>query len=39
MHRVLALYGMPKDSEHFRRYYEQTHVPIARKIPGLKRFH
>lgn len=38
MHRVLALYGMPNDPEHFCRYYEQTHVPIARKIPGLMRF-
>lgn len=36
MHRVLALYGMPKDPEHFRRYYEETHIPIARKMPGAK---
>ena len=38
MHRVLALYGMPKDPEHFRRYYEETHIPLARKLPGLKGF-
>ena len=37
MHRVLALYGTPTDPEHFRSYYESTHIPIARKLPGLKR--
>ena len=37
MHRVLALYGTPTDPEHFRQYYESTHIPIARKLPGLKR--
>ena len=36
MRRVLALYGMPQDPEHFRRYYEETHIPLARKIPGMK---
>ena len=38
MHRVLALYPMPQDPEHFRRYYRDTHVPIVRKLPGLKAF-
>jgi uncharacterized protein (TIGR02118 family) len=36
MRRVLALYGKPNDPDHFRRYYEETHIPIARKLPGLK---
>jgi uncharacterized protein (TIGR02118 family) len=36
MHRVLALYGPPSDPEHFRRYYEETHIPLARKIPDVK---
>jgi len=38
MHRVLALYGMPKDPNHFRQYYESTHVPLVQKIPGIKGF-
>ena len=36
MHRLLALYGMPKDPDHFRRYDQETHIPLARRIPGLK---
>lgn len=36
MHRALALYGTPTDPDHFRRYYESTHIPIARTIPGVK---
>jgi uncharacterized protein (TIGR02118 family) len=35
MLRVLALYGAPTDPDHFREYYEKTHIPIARKMPGL----
>jgi uncharacterized protein (TIGR02118 family) len=36
MHRLLALYGMPTDPEQFRRHYESTHIPLGRRIPGLK---
>jgi uncharacterized protein (TIGR02118 family) len=38
MHRVLALYPRPKDPEHFRGYYQSTHIPIVKKLPGLKSF-
>jgi len=37
MHRLLVLYGMPNDPDHFRRYYESTHIPLGRAIPGVKR--
>lgn len=36
MHRLLALYGPPTDPEQFRRHYESVHIPLGRKIPGLK---
>jgi uncharacterized protein (TIGR02118 family) len=36
MYRVLALYGMPTDPDHFRRYYESEHLPLARRMPGLR---
>jgi len=35
MHKVLALYPPPKDPAHFKRYYEETHLPLAQQLPGL----
>ena len=32
----MVLYPPPEDPEHFRRYYTETHLPLAEKIPGLK---
>ncbi len=36
MHKVIVLYHPPKDSQHFRDYYEQKHLPLAAKLPGLE---
>ena len=36
MHCLTATYPMPKDASHFRSYYEGTHVPLAKQLPGLK---
>ena len=36
MHRLLVLYNEPKDPAHFRKYYVETHVPLAHKLPGVK---
>ena len=36
MHRLLVLYPPPADREHFRTYYEGTHLPLAAKLPGLR---
>jgi uncharacterized protein (TIGR02118 family) len=36
MHRLLVLYPPPKDPDHFRSYYENTHLPLAAKLPGLR---
>jgi len=36
MQRLTVLYGHPKDPAEFDRYYREVHIPIARKMPGLK---
>jgi uncharacterized protein (TIGR02118 family) len=38
MAQVLILYNAPADPAAFDRYYRQTHIPLARKIPGLRSF-
>ena len=36
MAKVIAMYRKPADAAAFERYYFATHVPIARRIPGLR---
>jgi uncharacterized protein (TIGR02118 family) len=36
MAQLLVLYNPPADSAAFDRYYFGTHIPLARKIPGLR---
>ena len=36
MRRLLVLYPPPSDPDHFRSYYEGTHLPLAAKLPGLR---
>jgi uncharacterized protein (TIGR02118 family) len=36
MHRLLVLYPPPTDPDHFRRYYEDTHLKLVAKLPGLR---
>jgi uncharacterized protein (TIGR02118 family) len=38
MARLVVMYGTPKDLAAFDKYYFETHVPIARKIPGLRKY-
>jgi uncharacterized protein (TIGR02118 family) len=38
MARVLVLYRKPGDEAHFSKYYRETHVPLASKIPGLRKW-
>lgn len=35
MHRLTILYGTPSDPAAFRRYYEESHIPLARRMKGL----
>lgn len=36
MHKIVALYPAPQDPAHFRDYYQNTHLPLARQLPGMK---
>jgi uncharacterized protein (TIGR02118 family) len=38
MIRLLVLYGHPHDPEAFDRYYRDVHIPLARKMKGLKKW-
>ena len=38
MARLIAMYKTPADAKAFDDYYYSTHVPIAKKIPGLKSY-
>lgn len=36
MIKLIALYKRPQDVEAFLDHYENVHIPLVRKIPGLK---
>ncbi|MGO8895497.1 MAG: EthD family reductase [Streptosporangiaceae bacterium] len=36
--RFLALYEMPTDPEAFDRHYREVHIPLGRRLPGLRRY-
>jgi uncharacterized protein (TIGR02118 family) len=36
--QLIALYKTPKDAKAFDTYYFSTHVPLAKKIPGLQKY-
>jgi uncharacterized protein (TIGR02118 family) len=38
MVRLLVLYGHPKDPDAFDKYYREHHIPIARRMKGLKKW-
>jgi uncharacterized protein (TIGR02118 family) len=38
MHRLLVLYPPPADPQAFADYYENHHLPIAARLPGLRGF-
>src|SRR4051812_42667607 len=38
MVKLVVAYGKPEDEGAFDEYYENTHVPLVHKMPGLERF-
>lgn len=38
MVRLLVLYGHPEDPAAFDRYYEEIHIPLAKRMQGLKKW-
>jgi len=38
MARVVVLYKTPRDAAAFDKHYFEKHVPLAKKIPGLRKY-
>jgi uncharacterized protein (TIGR02118 family) len=38
MARMVVIYKTPKDAAAFDKHYFGTHVPLAKKIPGLRKY-
>ena len=38
MARLMVMYKTPKDAAAFDKHYFGTHIPIAKKIPGLRKY-
>ena len=38
MIRLLVLYGHPEDPAAFDRYYQAIHIPLARRLQGLRKW-
>ncbi|MFC5742943.1 EthD family reductase [Dyella tabacisoli] len=38
MSRMVVIYPTPKNIEAFDRHYFEIHVPLAKKIPGLRKY-
>src|SRR5580692_5631186 len=38
MAQLVVLYKTPKDAVAFDKHYFDTHIPIAKKIPGLRKY-
>ena len=36
MHCLTVVYQRPDNPEHFKKYYKETHIPLAKQLPGLK---
>ena len=38
MARLVVMYKAPRDASAFDKYYFEKHLPIAKKIPGLRKY-
>jgi uncharacterized protein (TIGR02118 family) len=38
MAQLLVLYKTPKDTAAFDKHYAETHIPLAKKVPGLRKY-
>jgi uncharacterized protein (TIGR02118 family) len=38
MAQVVVMYKTPKDSAAFDKHYSEIHIPLAKKIPGLRKY-
>ena len=38
MARMVVIYKTPNDVATFKRHYFETHIPLAKKLPGLRKY-
>jgi uncharacterized protein (TIGR02118 family) len=38
MAQLVVIYKTPKDPAAFDKYYAETHIPLAKKIPGIRKY-
>ena len=38
MARLLVMYKTPRDAAAFDRHYAERHIPLAKKIPGVRKY-
>jgi uncharacterized protein (TIGR02118 family) len=38
MAKMLVIYRKPADPDAFARHYFETHIPLAKKLPGLRKY-
>jgi uncharacterized protein (TIGR02118 family) len=38
MAQVVVMYKTPKDAAAFDKHYDELHIPLAKKIPGLRKY-
>jgi uncharacterized protein (TIGR02118 family) len=38
MAKLIVLYKTPKDAAAFDKHYSEVHIPLAKKIPGLRKY-
>lgn len=38
MARMIAIYKTPKDKDAFEKHYFEVHIPLAKKLPGLRKY-
>lgn len=38
MGRMVVIYNTPRDPEAFDKHYFEVHVPLAKRLPGLRRY-
>jgi uncharacterized protein (TIGR02118 family) len=38
MAELVVIYKTPKDPAAFDKYYDATHIPLAKKMPGLRKY-
>jgi len=36
--RFVVMYGTPSDIDAFERHYNEVHIPLAKQLPGLRRY-